>query len=150
MLLDDLKDKASKFGRLDAPYVIALLADRDFTTNGDVLQALHGPDVVQITVSPDGPIGEPESARIPRGFWQHDAQLRATRVSGVLSAIHLNPWCLPNVEPHFWPNPWAEHPLSVDPPWAATVANLDENRLEQRPASMTAGGLLGLAPPDAD
>jgi hypothetical protein len=149
MLLDDLKDKASKFGQLGAPYVIALLADRDFTMDNDVLQALYGPDVIQIAVTPEGPAGDPVSGRTPRGFWQHDDQVRATRVSGVLSAVLLNPWSLAHVTPHFWPNPWAKHPLTADLPWAATIANLDENRLEQRPGSITAGGLLGLAPPDA-
>src|SRR5205807_1485218 len=58
MIRDDLEDKASKFGRLDKPYVIAALCRRDFATDHDIEQALFGPDVVTVMVGPDGPIGD--------------------------------------------------------------------------------------------
>lgn len=145
MLLDDLKDKASKFGRLDAPYVIALLAERDFTTEHDLEQTLYGPEVVHVAVTPDGPIGDAELGRVPRGFWQHDTQLRATRVSAVLSAIHLTPWSLRTVEPQLWLNPWAERPLADELPWATVSANLPENLLKREPATIAASKLLGIS-----
>jgi len=41
-ILDDLKDKASKFGKPPKPLVIALLCALDFATDHDIEQALFG------------------------------------------------------------------------------------------------------------
>jgi hypothetical protein len=145
-ILDDLKDKAGKFGRLDRPYVIATLSRRDFVTDLDVEQALFGPEVVRIPVRPDGPLGDPRLDRQPRGFWQHDDRKQATRVSAVLSATNLNPWAVDEV-PRLWRNPWAARPLVATLPWTTIEADLGTNQLVRHEARIDARELLGL-PPD--
>lgn len=144
MILDDLRDKASKFGQLDKPYVIAILCLRDFVTESDVEQALFGPEVVTVTVGPEGPIGDARLDRQPRGFWQHDERKRATRVSAVLSAIHLNPWSLTRAVPRLWLNPWAARPTQARLPWALTKGDLAANRLVTEPPAVDVHALFDL------
>jgi hypothetical protein len=143
-ILDDLKDKASKFGRPPKPYVIALLCLRDFTTEYDIEQALFGPEVVRAPLGPDGVLGEPSLARDPRGFWQHGAEQRATRVSAVVSAIHLNPWSIGHTPLRLWRNPWARRPLPDELPWATTDVDLQTGLPVHRDSTVEMGSLLGL------
>jgi hypothetical protein len=105
MILDDLEDKASKFGRPDKPYVIAVLCQRDIVDELDVEQALFGPEVVRIPVGPDGPVGYARLDRDPQGFWQRGERKQATRVSAVLSAIHLHAWSADVVPLRLWHEP---------------------------------------------
>jgi hypothetical protein len=142
-ILDDLKDKASKFGRPPKPYVIALLCLRDFTTDYDIEQALFGPEVVRAPVDPDGVVGGFSLARYPRGFWQHGGEQRATRVSAVLSAIHLNPWSISQTGLRLWRNPWARRPLPDGLPWATTDVDLQTGLPVHRESTIDMGSLLG-------
>ncbi len=143
-ILDDLKDKASKFGRPPKPYVVALLCRRDFTTDEDIEQALFGPEVVRIRVGPTGAAGEPRLARDPRGFWQHGSQQRATRVSAVLSAVHLSPWSIRDTQLRLWRNPWATHPFPDGLPWATTDVDLDTGYPVHHEATVEMRSMLGL------
>jgi hypothetical protein len=145
MILDDLEDKASKFGRPDKPYVIALLCQRDIVDELDVEQALFGPEVVSIPVGPDGPVGDARLNRDPQGFWQRGERKQATRVSAVLSAIHLHAWSADVVPLRLWHNPWAALPLQVELPWAAVVPDLAANQLVRREATVTPAELLELS-----
>ncbi len=145
MIRDDLEDKASKFGRPDKPYVIAVLCQREIVDDLDVEQALFGPEVVSIPVGPDGPVGDPRLQRDPQGFWQRGERKQATRVSAVLSAIALHAWSADVVPPRLWLNPWATRPLDVELPWAAVVPDLDANQLVRREAEATPAELLGLS-----
>jgi hypothetical protein len=90
MIRDDLEDKATKFGRPDVPYVIAVLCQRDLVEERDVEQALFGPEVVSVPVNEYGLAGDARLSRDPQGFWQRGDHKRATRVSAVLSTIHLH------------------------------------------------------------
>jgi hypothetical protein len=128
-ILDDLRDKASKYGRPDRPYVIAALCAREFATELDIEQALYGPEVVKFPVGPDGPV--PEAARIdrqPKGLWQRGSQQSATRVSALFSAIQLHPCSIATVPLMVWLNPWASYPLTASLPWATVTADLTANQ----------------------
>jgi hypothetical protein len=107
MIRDDLEGKASKFGRPERPYISAVLCQRDLVTELDVEQALFGPEAVSIPVGPDGPMGDPRLSRDPQWFWQRGDRKQATRVSAVLSAIHLHAWSADVVPLRLWHNPWA-------------------------------------------
>jgi hypothetical protein len=144
-ILDDLKDKARKFGTLEKSCVIAVLSRRDFMTDLDVEQALFGPEVVRIPVGPDGPVGDPRLDREPRGFWQHDASKQATRVSAVLSATNLHPWAVDEV-PRLWRNPWAALPVVASLPWTTIAADSGTSQLVRHEATIDARELLGLPP----
>lgn len=144
-ILDDLREKASAYGELDRPYVIAVLVLRDFSTNHDVEQALFGPEVVSVPIHE----AEPDSARLdrhPYGLWQRGEEQRATRVSAVLSAVHLGPWSLASTELCTWHNPWAAHPLNASLPWAAVRGDLTRNVLEREEAKLKPHEIVGLPP----
>jgi hypothetical protein len=144
-ILDDLRDKASRYGDLHRPYVIAVLCLRDFATERDIEQALYGPEVATFTLAADGtPIGGPQLGRNPDGLWQRGEEQRATRVSAVLSTTHLSPWTLASGTPELWINPWATHPLTADLPWATTSADLDANALTRTEARRKSHEVLGL------
>ncbi len=144
-ILDDLRAKASRYGRPDRPYVIAALCAREMATHLDVEQALYGPEVVKVPVGPDGPV--PEAARLdrqPKGLWQRGEQQSATRVSGVLSAIHLHPWSIASVQPTLWLNPAATRPLTADLPWATVTVEPTTGQFVRKCAHRAPRELLGL------
>ena len=143
-ILDDLKDKASKFGKPPKPLVIALLCALDFATDHDIEQALFGPDVVHVRIGAQGPLGEPRLARDPRGFWQHGRRQRASRVSAVLSAIHLNPWSVAETSLGLWRNPRATNPLPDCLPWATTDVDLRTGLPVHRAATSEPRVVLGV------
>ena len=145
-ILDDLGAKASKFGRPDKPYVIAVLCQRDLVNEGDVEQALFGPEVVSIPVGPNGPVGDARLDHDRQGFWQRGERKQATRVSAVLSAMHLHAWSADVVPLRLWHNPWAALSLRVELPWATVVPDLAANQLVRRQATATPADLLGLSP----
>jgi hypothetical protein len=141
----DLRTKSTRYGRPDKPFVIAALCLRDFATDESIEQALYGPQVIRVpVVAATGSIGDAESARDPHAFWQWGQEQRATRVSAVLTARHINPWVLQ--EPHLtlWRNPWASLSLEIELPFRTATANLEQNRLEFADATAEARDVLGL------
>lgn len=129
-ILDDLRDKASRYGRPDRPYVIAALCAREFATELDIEQALYGPEVIKVAVGPGGPqTGVARIDRDPKGLWQRDEQQTATRVSAVLSAIQLHPWSIASVPLTLWLNPWATRRLTASLPWATVSGDLAANAI---------------------
>jgi hypothetical protein len=141
----DLRAKSTRYGRPDKPFVIGALCLRDFATDESIEQALYGPQVIRVpVVDGTGSIGDAEAARDPHAFWQWGQEQRATRVSAVLTARHINPWVL--LEPHLtlWKNPWASLPLEVELPFRTATGNLKQNRLEFADATAEARDILGL------
>lgn len=122
-----LERKATRYGDLSAPYVVAVLRNDSFASDEfSVTSALYGSEAVQFDVS----TGEATSIRNPDGFWTHPPAPRFTNVSAVVTALNLSPWTVATVEPHLWLNPWATRPLQVDLPWKRTVGNLTTGLLE--------------------
>lgn len=106
-----IKKKAARYGALDRPYLLAVLALGDRVSECDVERALLGDDTAgacdhAVWLGPDGP--------------------RNTRLSGVLVARALrstDPGA--PVAPSLWRNPWALRPLGqrIALPWRpASVA----------------------------
>jgi len=144
-ILDDLRDKASRYGDMDRPYVVAVLCLRDFATDRDVEQALYGPDRASFSLADDGTlIDGPRIDRDPDGLWQRGDEQRATRVSAVLSSTHLSPWSLTSSTLELWLNPWTARPLTVELPWSVTSADLEANTLIRADASRAPHEVLGL------
>ena len=135
-----LKDKASKYGRLDSPYVIALLLTSGFADTEDVVAALFGTEVVTF------PIGAPEQARAERradGFWRFGGGYRGTRVSGVLLGESIMPWTVAGELPRLWRNPGAAHPVRSDL-GLATAQVAGDGRLSLSPAGQTGADVFDL------
>lgn len=102
-----IKKKAARYGDLDKPYLLAVLALGDAVSERDVEQALLGASVRDHAVwhGPGGPCN--------------------TRLSGVLVGRGLrsaDPFAATAAAPALWRNPWASRPLGLALPWRDAVA----------------------------
>jgi hypothetical protein len=98
-----IKKKAARYGALDRPYLLAVLALGDAVRERDVEQALLG-----------------ASAR-DHAVWHGPGGPCNTRLSGVLVARGLRSTeprsTAPATQPALWRNPWALRPLGLALPW---------------------------------
>lgn len=106
-----LSAKARRYGKLNTPYVIAVNVLDGFMDDECALEALYGQEAVQFLTYPDGR-RESKAIRQLNGLWRQHSGPRYTRVSGVLIASRLRPWCMPQSRLTLYLNPWAEFPLS--------------------------------------
>jgi hypothetical protein len=103
-----IKKKAARYGALDRPYLLAVLALGDRVSERDVERALLGADPAR-----------------DHAVWQGPAGPCNTRLSGVLVARGLRSTDLgaADAAPRLWQNPWALRPLALALPWrVAAVA----------------------------
>jgi hypothetical protein len=121
MVRKTLERKRRQFGRLDSPFVVALLATSSFMADEDIAQALFGSEAVQYRVN--DPTFEPRTVRQRDGFLMPGHRPRGTRVSAVLVGKSLFPWTCARELPHLWLNPWAVHPLIRTDPFSTTTAD---------------------------
>jgi hypothetical protein len=145
-LEDNLRDK-SKYGKTGLPFVVAALIHRNLVTDRLIEWALYGPETLAVPVL--GGVGQMNAAfmsRNPRGLWQRGAEPQVTRISAVLTAQHLGPLVIPNVELTLWKNPWAARELVHELPWRTITGDLDSNSLQVTEAISSARELLGLDP----
>ena len=110
---DAVNGKATRYGDLDLPYVVAVNAMSDFANEEDAVDALFGPlaTIVQRTGEGD----EHEFARLPDSVWNSEwkgpGEPTNTRVSAVLSTERLTPWSVGQQRARLIINPWAQKPL---------------------------------------
>jgi len=106
-LLNALRDKATKYGHLPGPYIIAVAASDPTLNDVDVEETLFG----SVHVSMDKATGAAKIRRIPNGFWHGPKGIQNQRVSGVLIFTNLDPWSVRETTGVLWHNPWASNPL---------------------------------------
>ncbi|HEX4806427.1 MAG TPA: hypothetical protein VFU94_11050 [Conexibacter sp.] len=104
-----IKKKAARYGELDRPYLLAVLALGDAVRGQDVEHALFG------------------AAPRDHAVWHGPAGACNTRLSGVLVARGLrstdpSPSASAAATPTLWRNPWASRPLGFSLPWRDAVA----------------------------
>lgn len=117
-LLNSLRAKATKYGQLNLPYLVAISCERPFLGDSDVTQALYGRTRYRIPIGPDGSSpGSVSLSRAPNGLWYGPNGPQNTRVSGVLVASHLRPETITKSVPTLWENPWARDPLTLRLPF---------------------------------
>lgn len=106
-----LEDKASRYGRLGLPYVVAVSVRHQLIAlnRGLCEEALFGEVVIAPPLAP-GESGR--EVRTPDGFWRGRTKPQNTRVSAVLLVGNLTPWSLAQAHQQLvlYLNPWAEHP----------------------------------------
>ncbi len=141
-LRGSLKHKATHYGELDAPYVVAALCVGTFVTDHDIEAALLGD--IAYARDPQG-IGLMR-ARQPNGLWHGPGKPVNTRVSAVATFPQLSAASIAAVEPTVWKNPWAECPLGLELPWRQKEIAPDGG-ITTHDATRTAAEVLGL-PPD--
>jgi len=121
MILDALADKASAYGDLHHPLVIALLCNTAFRTGfDDVEWALYGR---RLPCSPD-PV--PDASTLQRdggGFWVASSAWQRHEVPQVITASRLGVtgWSRLDAHPVVWPHPDPKIEASWHPPCFATA-----------------------------
>jgi hypothetical protein len=133
--------KSSRYGELEAPFVIALLPASPVLSEEDVYGAMFGSSVMRF--NPE----HPENSEIVRGRDGVWSRTRGSRVSAILVGTGLAAWTVSKTWPCVWPNPWADFPIPRALrrlPW--TEVGDDGALSRRRPEAETPAGFLGLPP----
>ena len=102
--------KANRYGRLNAPYVVAVNMLDNYSGTDDLLDALFGSPCVIIRTYDDGRI-EDRPSRNQDGVWWGPQGIQHRGLSAVLGFPRLTPWSLAQRTAHLVRNPWAINPL---------------------------------------
>jgi hypothetical protein len=125
-------DKATAYGQLDMPYVVAVGVHELMPDDIDVTNALFGREQVAIRTYEDGRL-ETFPARARDGAWIGPRGVQHRRVSGVLTALRLRPWTVATTMPTLWYHPAAAHELVVrNAPWREAVVDRSTGQLSFR------------------
>lgn len=138
--LDPLLRKASRYGKLDLPYVIAINGVGMFHRKQDIVDSLFGQRAVNINRR----TGRATPTRHPNGLWVGPKGPRYQRVSAVLFLEHLTPWSVAKCNPDLWHNPWANKRLE-DNSWLITqhIPDTAADKMTERKGK-TGADLFGL------
>jgi hypothetical protein len=121
-----LDEKASKYGVLQAPYILAVWVMSPMASESTPAEALFG---IALPIG-DGThsTGLPLTVDERDGLW---APARPGRLSAVLSAnsMHFNYSAVSRYLPRIWHNPWAMHPVNHALPFAASRVSEDETSI---------------------
>jgi hypothetical protein len=131
-----LEAKAKRYGQVDLPLVVALLAyDRMAVDFYDFEVALFGASGLR---------GRPLPTGAAPGLWQTPAGPRYRRVSAVLLSPQIAMWQVAKEIPALWHNPWAYKPLDVQLPWPSIRLDQSTGQLDQVDDGVPPHVLFGL------
>ncbi|MCF3946954.1 hypothetical protein [Acidiphilium iwatense] len=133
-----VESKASRYGQLDRPYIIAVCALETFANADSAIDALFGTEAVIVTEN-----GDHRLVRNCDGAWRGSKGPIHTRVSAVLSAERLTPWDVGQRQMRLIHNPWAARPLS-NLPLGVEVCEVVEDRLKKVPG-LSLAEIFGLS-----
>ncbi len=132
--------KATRYGDLDLPYVVAVNAMSDYADEDDAIDALFGSPAVVVKQTEAGFVDIP--TRVPDGVWQGRGGAINTRASAVLSTERLTPWSLGQRRLRLIQNPWTQRPLpSLE--LGMDIVRVEQDRL-RRSAGDDLRSLFGL------
>lgn len=130
-----LERKASRYGALDQPYVVAVNALKMFAREDAAIDALLGSPCVVVQQEPEG-FAHFES-RSPDGVWCRRSGARRKGLSAVLSTVGVDPWNFAVRRGRLIHNPWAEAAVpSFD-------LGVDDYQPEEGRYRITAGQSMG-------
>ncbi|MBW0149738.1 MAG: hypothetical protein KXJ53_00870 [Phenylobacterium sp.] len=126
---ESVERKASRYGDLDLPYVVAVNAMSDYKSEEDAIDAMFGSPCVVVRRYEDGRTETAES-RNGDGVWQGANGPRKKGLSAILSTERLAPWSVGQRRARLIRNPWATRPL---PPIPLGIDELNpiDGRLEK-------------------
>lgn len=104
-----LQKKASRYGALDQPYVVAVNALAVFAREDAAIDALLGSPCMVVEQTADG--FTHRESRNPDGIWCGPAGARRKGLSAVLSTEGVDPWNFAVRHGRLIRNPWATMPL---------------------------------------
>lgn len=141
-VLPVLVEKTSKYGELDAPLMVAMW----------VVDAMANPETAPLALFGSWFKLDDGSHRTGleldddrSGLWTPGAKTRG-RACGLLAANSFG-FGYPAVArslPRYWPNPWADKPLSVDLPFPSSVVSEDETMVVNRAETVSPAELFEL------
>lgn len=139
-----IKEKATKYGNLNLPYVIAIDVLSVFS-NDDLMikDALFGDEQISCYALPGGKFHD-RLTRATNGAFRGPNGPRNTRVSGVVICNDLSCVSIAKISPVLWHNPWASYPMDSGA-WPFPQWVLDESKTRIVPRSgRDAGEFFGL------
>ena len=104
-----IKRKATRYGQIGGPYVVAVNVRSSFLDDIDIAEALFGEEQHSVFETEEGEF-ETLMSRRPDGAWRGPGGSRNTRVSAVLIVRSLDPWGVTARTPEIFHNPWAAFP----------------------------------------
>lgn len=104
-------EKATRYGELDLPFVVAVNVMDPFCDRGDIADGLLGQETLTFVRGPEGHVVSSRAERKGNGAWYGPSGPQNTRVSAALVVVGLFPWTIAKVIPMLWHNPWATLPL---------------------------------------
>lgn len=124
--------KATKYGDMPIPFIVAVNVFDIFASKIDVMNALFGPEAVSISQDSDG-TRQHSLIRQPNGAWVSSRGPQNTRVSAVLIALNLSPWDMVSRTPTLIHHPWAAKPISLGVwPLTQEIPNQKTHRMEEQ------------------
>lgn len=141
-----ISTKATKYGELSLPYVVAVNVMDMFAHDIDIMAALFGRECITAYRGPNGETIE-KLGRQPNGAWLGPRGPQSTRVSAALVATNLSPWAIGSITPVLIHHPWASKPIAPEM-WQLTqqVPNTATGHMEERLGS-SASDFLALPTP---
>ena len=139
-----IKEKATKYGNLDLPYIIAINVLSIFSNDElMVMDALFGDEGITAYRLPSGGFDHRPTRTLNGAFFGPSGP-QNTRVSGVIICNDLLWGNIAKINPVLWHNPWAAFPFNQDL-WTHPqyVPNPDKSRIELKPRGRVAD-LFGL------
>jgi hypothetical protein len=109
-LRERIRDKATRYGDIQQPYVVAVNVGDPGLDTIDIMDALYGDEVLVFNGSHEEG-SEFELDRKPKGAWVSRQGEINTRVSGVLIGAHAKPWRIGKAPLVLCHNPWAQRPI---------------------------------------
>jgi hypothetical protein len=109
-----VEGKATKYGALDLPLVVAVNILDDFCEDLDIWNALFGEERLVTVRQADGQWLDRWGPRVPNGVWRGRDGPRSTLVSAVVVTHQLSPSNLRTRAVELIHNPWAARPLPAE------------------------------------
>ena len=138
--------KATKYGVLELPLIVAVNVLDDFCDTTDIRNALFGEEQMISVRQPSG-TWEDRARRMPNGAWCGRSGPRNTSVSAVVVTHQLSASTLRNRTVDIIHNPWAACPLDVHSLCLPhKLVSVEDGRIEEV-AGMSAADILRIPDP---
>jgi hypothetical protein len=139
-----LEGKATKYGVLELPLLVAVNVMDDFCEEADLWSALFGEEQLVATQQANGRWREDWGARAPNGAWYGREGPRNRLVSAVVVTHQLSPSNVRTRTLELIHNPWALHPMTPDSlQLVQRIICVPEGRIS-RHSGVSAADLLGI------
>lgn len=104
-----IKRKASKYGNLKIPYIIAINVFGHFPDHIDIMNALFGQEAFLLDLDFSKGV-DSKLVRRPNGIWTSALNPIHTRISAVIFGFSILPWTVASKDLYLYHNPWASLP----------------------------------------